>query len=250
VVVTEDLLPRRVWKLELHRLGVGKNIWLSGRTRPMRGWLLQQLAKFAISRVADEDVLIHADSDVVLIRRFDPDVLRGEHPLLPLFREPAAIDERLPAHVRWHRTAEQLLGLEPRPFPLPNYIGGLVPWRREIASALLDEIARGSSRDWMQTLASAPELSEYILYGRYVDDLLGKTSGSPPTCPSLCNCYWGPRALTNSELEEFIDASSPSEVGVMISATTGMDPAAYAKVIERRWRKADSVLPGSKLGDT
>ena len=183
VVTTEELLPRRVWKLELHGLGIDKNIWLSGGTRPMRGWLVQQLAKLAISRVADEDILIHADSDVVLIRRFSADMLQGEGQSFPLFRIPAAVDERLPTHVRWHRTAERLLGLERRPLPLPDYIGGLVPWRRDVVWALLDEIAKGSRRDWVQTLASARELSEYILYGRFVDDLLGKTQRQPAAVP-------------------------------------------------------------------
>lgn len=247
VITTEELLPRRAWKLDLHGLGIDKNIWLSRRTRPMRGWLVQQLAKLAISRVADEDVLIHADSDVVLFRPFDADVLRGDGQSFPLYRIPAVVDERLPKHVRWHRTAERLLGLERRPLPLPDYIGGLVPWRRDVVRALLDEIARGSRRDWVQALASARELSEYILYGRFVDDLLGKTSGSPPQCPSLCHCYWGSSPITNSALDEFIGASAPSEIGVMVSAVAGMDPATYAEVFERRWREAASERPRAQL---
>jgi hypothetical protein len=247
VVRTEELLPRRVWKLELHGLGIDKNIWLGRGTRPMRGWLVQQLAKLAISRVADEDILIHADSDVALIRRFDADLLQGEGQSFPLFRIPAAVDERLPTHVRWHRTAERLLGLEHRPLPLPDYVGGLVPWRRDVVCALLDEIAKGSRHDWVQTLARARELSEYILYGRFVDDLLGKTNGSPPSCPSLCHCYWGSSPITNSALEEFIEASAPSEIGVMISAVAGMDPATYAEVLERHWREAASERPRAQL---
>jgi Family of unknown function (DUF6492) len=251
IVVTQDLLPRRVWRLEFHRFGVEKNVWLGAGTRPMRGWLLQQLAKLAISRVADQDVLIHADSDVALIRRFDADMLRDDGGPFPVFRIPDAIDERLPTHVRWHRVAEQLLGLEPRPLPLPDYVGGLVPWRRELACALLDEIEKGSRGDWMQTLARASDVSEYTLYGRFVDDFLGKTTGKPPLCPSLCHCYWGPGRITNAELEEFIDASAPSEVGLMISARAGMDPVTYADVLERRWREVASEREApSSVGDT
>jgi hypothetical protein len=256
VVTTEELLPRRVWKLELHGLGIDKNIWLGRGTRPMRGWLVQQLAKLGISRVADEDILIHADSDVVLIRRFDADLLQGEGQSFPLFRILAAIDERLPTHVRWHRTAERLLGLERRPLPLPDYINGLVPWRREVVRALLDEIASRSRRDWLQTLASAWEVSEYILYGRFVDDLLGKTSGSAPTCPSLCHTLWSSSPITNSALEEFIDGSAPSEIAVCIQSNAGMDPASYVEVLERRWREAAfegprvQLLPRGEVSDS
>ena len=50
IVTTEELLPRRIRRLELY--GTGKNIWLGARTPPIRGWLVQQLAKFAITLVA------------------------------------------------------------------------------------------------------------------------------------------------------------------------------------------------------
>ena len=239
IVTTEELLPRRVRRLEVY--GVGKNIWLGARTTPMRGWLVQQLAKLAITSVANDDVLIHADSDVVLIRPFREDALTDAGGSLRLFRIPAAIDEGLPDHVRWHRTAERLLGIQARPLPLPDYVGGLIPWRREVVVALLEEIEARSGRDWMRTLASARHVSEYILYGRFVEDVLGRSSREPGASLSLCHCYWGSEPLTTSELETFIAEASPEEVAVMISAKAGMGPADYVDVLERRW----SALPRS-----
>jgi Family of unknown function (DUF6492) len=233
VVTTEELLPRRVRRLEV--FGVDKNIWLGMRTVPMRGWLVQQLAKLAITSVAQEDVLIHADSDVALIRPFREEALTDENGSLRLFRIPAAIDEGLPGHVRWHRTAERLLDIRPRPLPLPDYIGGLIPWRREVAVALLERIEARSGRDWMRTLASARHISEYILYGRFVEDALAQSNGPPGSSLSLCRCYWGSEALTNRELERFIGEASPQEVAVMISAKAGMKPAGYVEVLEERW---------------
>jgi hypothetical protein len=243
VVATEELLPRRVRKLELHRFGIAKNVWMSWGTLPMRGWLLQQFAKLALVRIASEDILIHADSDTALIRRFDADMLISADGTIPIHRVPGAVDEqRLPTHVRWHRVAEDVLGLEPRPLPLPDYIGPLIPWSREIACELLDEIARRSRGDWMQTLARKWHVSEYILYGRFTDDVVGRRNGLPPACPLLCHSFWGPRRITNSELEEFIERSEPSQIGVLISSNAGMDPAAYADVLESRWqRELDSL---------
>jgi hypothetical protein len=241
IVTTEELLPRRVRRLEVH--GVGKSIWFGARTAPMRGWLVQQLAKLAITSVADEDVLIHADSDVVLIRPFREEALTDEKGSLRLFRIPAAIDERLPDHVRWHRTAEQLLGLPPRPLPLPDYVGGLIPWRREIGVSVLEQIEARSGRDWMRTIASARHVSEYILYGRYVEDALAQSNGQPGASLSLCRCYWGSDPLTHRELERFIDGASPEEVAVMVSAKAGMNAADYVEVLERKWaalQKSDS----------
>jgi Family of unknown function (DUF6492) len=233
LVTTEELLPRRVRKLEVY--GVGKNILLGARTAPMRGWLVQQLAKLAIASVAEEDVLVHADSDVVLIRPFQEDALTDAGGSLRLFRIPAAIDESLSEHVRWHRTAEQLLAIRSRSLPLPDYVGGLIPWQREVAISLLEEIEARSGRDWMRTIASARHVSEYILYGRFVEDALGSSNGGPGNSLSLCRCYWGTEPLTKRELENFIDEASPEEVAVMISAKAGMKPADYVGVLEQRW---------------
>jgi Family of unknown function (DUF6492) len=233
IVTTEELLPRRVRKFEVY--GTGKNIWLGVRTPPIRGWLVQQLAKFAIAFVAEQDVLVHADSDIVLIRPFRDAMLTDENGAVRLFRIPGTIGEELPGHVRWHRTAEQLLGIPPRPVPLPDYISGLVPWRRDIAVSLLERIEARSGRDWMRTLARAQHISEYVLYGRFVEDALDRANGQPGDSISLCRCYWGSELLTNQELESFIDEASPEEVAVMVSANAGMRPADYAEVLERRW---------------
>jgi Family of unknown function (DUF6492) len=241
IVTTEELLPRRVRRFEVY--GTGKNIWLGARTPPIRGWLVQQLAKFAIAVVAREDILVHADSDIVLIRPFREAMLMDKDGALRLFRTAATVGEELPDLVRWHRTAERLLGVPPRPLPLPDYISGLVPWSREIAVSLLEEIEARSGRDWMRTLARARDVSEYVLYGRFVEDALDRSNGGPGDSVSLCRCYWGSEPLTNRELESFIDDVSPEEVAVMVSAKAGMRPAAYAEVLERRWaglQKSDS----------
>jgi hypothetical protein len=233
IVTTEELLPRRIRRLEVY--GTGKNIWLGARTPPIRGWLVQQLAKFAITLVARDDILIHADSDIVLIRPFRASMLIDENGELRLFRIPETVGEELPDLVRWHRTAERLLGIPPRPLPLPDYISGLIPWRREIAVSLLEEIEARSGRDWMRTLARARHISEYILYGRFVEDALDRSNGRPGSSLSLCRCYWGTEPLTNKELEGFIGEALPEEVAVMVSAKAGMRPADYAEVLERRW---------------
>ena len=209
----------------------------------MRGWLVQQLAKFAITLLARDDILVHVDSDIALIRPFRESMLMDENGALRLFSVPGTVGEELPGHVRWHRTAEQLLGIPPRPVPLPDYISGLVPWHREIAVSLLEEIESRSGRDWMRTLARARHVSEYVLYGRFVEDVLGRSNGRPGSSVSLCRCYWGSVPLTNRELETFIDEASPEEVAVMVSAKAGMSPADYAGVVERRWaalQKSDS----------
>jgi hypothetical protein len=235
VVTTEQLLPRPIRRLGLDR--IGKNIWVGPNTRPMRGWHVQQLAKLAVAQIATEEILLHADSDIVLVRPFREEALTDAGGAVRLFSIPGAVDDRLAEHVRWHRTAEKLLGLPPRPLPLPDYIGGLIPWRRDITLSLLEHIERRSGRHWMTTLARSPHLSEYILYGRFVEDVLRGTNGRPGASLSLCRCYWGSEPLTNRELERFIAEAAEHEVGIMVSAKAGMDPAEYSSVFERLWSR-------------
>ena len=42
--------------------------------KPVRGWLVQQLVKLVACRDVAADIIVHADSDVALVRPFDTDI--------------------------------------------------------------------------------------------------------------------------------------------------------------------------------
>jgi hypothetical protein len=68
LVMTEELLPRRLRRQTFP--GTDKNVWLAAGMRQRAAGLGGSWAKFAMASVVEEDILIHADSDVVLITRF------------------------------------------------------------------------------------------------------------------------------------------------------------------------------------
>jgi hypothetical protein len=152
-----------------------------------------------------------------------------------MFARPDTIDETLPNHVLWHRSAERLLGIGRAEIPMPDLITSFVPWKRENTVALLDHIERTTGRHWLRALAAAWDVSEYILYGRFVLDVLGESSGQYVTSSSLCRDYWSHAPLSAHELEAFLDGIGPDEIAVSITAKAGMRPADYAEVLERRW---------------
>jgi len=244
IVATEDVLPKRVWRLEARRVGLRSNVFVHAG-KPVRGWLVQQLVKLAICREIEADVIVHADSDVALVRRFDASSVVDAARRVRLYRAPGVVDASLSGHVRWHRTAEHLLGLDPSPIPLPDYITSLVPWRREIAVALLDFVERRNRRSWMRTIANAWDFSEYILYGRFASDVLD-AAGLYVTASSLCHDYWGPDPLGAAQIEDLLDNMSEDQVGVSITAKARMEPAYYAGQIERRWSTAN---PMTRIAD-
>jgi Family of unknown function (DUF6492) len=246
LLTTEDVLPVWLRRFDLRRIGLRSNLWIQARGRPIRGWLVQQLIKLAVSRELRADVLVHVDSDVVLMRPFRVSLVTDRDERVRMFRQPDTIDEALPSHVRWHRTAERLLGIGRAQLPMADFITSFVPWKRGNAMALLDHIERTTGRHWLRALAAAWDVSEYILYGRFVLDVLGETAGQYVTSSSLCRDYWTPVPLASPELEAFLDGLAPEEVAVMISAKAGMKPAEYADVLERRWaavQTSDSYTP-------
>jgi Family of unknown function (DUF6492) len=235
VVATEDLLPLWLRRLHMRKVGLRSNLWIQARGRPVRGWLVQQLVKFAVAEEVTADVLVHADSDVVLMRPFRTSSVIDGDGRVRLYGRRNAVDETLPNHILWHRAAEKLLGIRAARIPLTDFITSFVPWKRENAVALLEHIQKNTGRHWLRALAAAWDVSEYTLYGRFATDVLGESAGQYVTSSSLCRDYWEHAPLTSHELEAFLDGINSEEVAVMVTAKAGMEPRDYAEVVERRW---------------
>jgi Family of unknown function (DUF6492) len=239
LVETEELLPVWLRRLNLRRLGLRSNIWIQTRGKPVRGWLLQQLAKLALAEQLTTDVLVHVDSDVVLVRPFRISQLADRAGRVRLYERSEGVYETLPDLVLWHRSAEELLGIRPSQLPLPDYITSFVPWKRQNAVSLLEHVETVAGRHWLRAVAAAWNVSEYILYGRFARDVLGDEAGQYVTASSLCLDYWTPTPLSERELDAFLDQLGPEEIAVSITAKAGMKPTDYAKVVERRWSLLD-----------
>jgi hypothetical protein len=237
LLVTEDVVPVRLVRLATRRIGLRSDIFLQGRAKPIRGWLLQQLAKLAISRDLPADVIVHADSDVTLVRPFRTSSVVEADGRVRFYSLPGAIDSNLPSHVEWHRTAERLLGLPPAPIPLPDYITHLVPWRRQNVIAMLDylEDREGS---WVRAITNSWNFSEYILYGRFVEDVLRDAGGVVTTATSLCRDYWTSEHLSAHQIDALLDAMEPEEVALSITAKAGIPAKSYEHLLVSRWPTA------------
>lgn len=235
VVAKEEVLPLWVRRVDTIRMGLRSNIWLQARGWPIRGWLTQQLVKLAAAEHVTADVIVHADSDVVLLKPFSASSVVDEDGHVRLCSLPDAIDYRLPSHVRWHRSAEKLLGIDPRSVPLPNFISSLVPWRRESAVALLEHIESYTGTHWLRAVCAAWHVSEHTLYGRFAQDVLGEAAGGFVSSPILCQDYYKRVPLSELELDALLDRLGPHEFAVSLTAKGGMRPGDYVKVLEARW---------------
>ena len=105
VVAESDLLPPWMHVIRDPASLFARHLWLSFRTRPLRGWHVQQLRRIAVAKAVDEAALFFCDSDVVFVRPFECGSLWHGNELRFLCRPNALDAEHLDEQRRWSQNA-------------------------------------------------------------------------------------------------------------------------------------------------
>lgn len=227
-----DLLPRRFrqvprWPGQLDVL----RPW-----HPVRGWIVQQLVKLAVTELLDVDVALQVDSDVALVRPADASTF-SEDGRPALYRLEGGVHEGMGQHVRWHAEARRLLDLPPAPVPLHDYIAAFVPWQPDAVRALLGQVRAVSGRDWTVALASCWHVSEHLLYGVFVDEVLDPgRQRFARTDRSRCLSWWEEQPLDAQRAQDLLARVSPDDVAVMVSAKSRTPQALRREVLDQLGR--------------
>lgn len=208
--------------------------WLSLATKPVRNWILQQLVKLSVAEHVDAEGYVFVDSDVTFIRNFGPErLVKGDS--LRLFRVPGAAN--LEGHRRWHRTSAQLLGLPPTDYFGSTYIGNQITWRRDNMKEMYRHIEGQTGRSWQAAIASSWHLSEYILYGIFVEHVLGGKGHHYEESP-ICHISWDYDLSSDEDINQFLSQIREYHSAVMVSAKQGFEPARYAHKL-RQWEQSE-----------
>ncbi|MGR6912909.1 DUF6492 family protein [[Actinomadura] parvosata] len=221
-----EILPHRVFKAPL------AGVWIDPRRPwpPLRGWVAQQAAKVAVTARLDAKVVLVADSDVVLVREVTPDLFIQDGQVR-MFRLDDGVHEGMADHVTWHRVARELLGLPgPAPLPLPDYVSSLACWDPAVVREMQRRITGATGRDWLPAFTSHLQVSEFIVYGVFVDEVLG---AAPALSTAICHSRWDRTPLDPAGAVAFADLLPPDAVGMMISAKSGTPMAARLAAIRR-----------------
>lgn len=212
----QDFLPR--WMVKVPKF----NAWVNLRqpAPPIRGWITQQIIKLAAAASMATDVVLLADSDIVLIRPLSADsyVVDGQ---LALFEVADGIDSSLPRHQEWHATARRLLGLTPlTAVTYPDYICCPCAWSPSLVRSMLNRIEFVTGTHWTTAIGQQLHFSEMILYGVYVREIAG--SQVTPTISTMqCLNHYEETPLDEASLRSFLSSISPHDRAVMISAKSG-----------------------------
>jgi len=220
IVEAESVLP---WWVR--RVPGARRWWLSLRSLPIRNWILQQVVKLSVAEHFDADVFNFVDSDVTFIKPFDPSEFVSPEGLVRLFRAPGAA--QFATHTRWHQTAARLLGLPASDYFGANYIGNMITWRRDNLIAMYRHIENVTGRNWAASVCSRLHLSEYILYGIFVEHVL-KGQGHYYEDRAHCHISWDYDITTPKGLDEFLSDTLPEHVAVMVSSKSKIPTADYA----------------------
>jgi hypothetical protein len=229
VWTTDEFVPRAMLALPK------ANVWLNLRRPypPIRGWVMQQIVKLSAAARFDADVLVLADSDVTFVRPVDADTFR-ENDRVRFYRSDDAVSGDMQRHVLWHEVARRLLGLAPPgPPPLPDYICPMNSWDREVVLAMRDRIEQVTGRPWLDAVASQLHVSEFILYGVFVDEVLGASAARGAESSTLCHTYWGPGPMAPDAVPGFVHSLPRDDVAVMISAKTKTQPGVRREALSR-----------------
>jgi hypothetical protein len=227
IITKQSILP---WWIKSSSFS--HHVWLSLKTYPIRGWIIQQIIKIAAAQQIDAAVSVLIDSDVIFVRPFDVHsfVRKGR---VRLFRNPIGNDVQRKMHLKWHQSASRLLGLPNVDMTLPDYVGHIITWRRDHVLQMCQHVEKISGREWIETLGNSWHLGECVLYGIFVDRILKEQSGHYHEEHNICHDYWFPRPLSDEQLEKFIREISIEHLAVTISAKAGMPVDRYKIILEK-----------------
>ena len=225
VMTVESVLPWWIF-----RVPGARRWWFSAKSAPVRNWVLQQIVKLGVGEHIESENYMFVDSDVSFIRPMDPEAFADEEGNTVLYRNPSM--GRTAMHAPWHLTASKMLGFYPCDFFGSNYIGNLITWRRDNLRLMYRHIEAVTGLPWMVAVARQWHLSEYILYGAFVEHVLGGR-GHYFEKSNYCAVSWGRELETERDIDSFLERVEPEQIAVMVSSKQYVPPARYAEKLRR-----------------
>lgn len=225
ILIVEDLLP---WWIR--SVPITRRCWLNLRGKPIRNWVLQQILKIHAAATTNKDAILFLDSDVTFVRPFSLHHLE-QNGKIALARVPFTDQQ----HSRWLENAGKMLGTSKVSDDV-NYIGNFVSWRSDVARQLVDHLGQVRNRHWINQFASHWHISEYMVYGTFVEQVLGLEKARHfPTATPLVHLSWGHSLTTPQGIDAFFGAIAQENVAIMIHSKDNISPGLYLHHLQALW---------------
>lgn len=208
--------------------------WVSFGGRRVTGWIVQQIIKLSSPAMSAAPVFVFADSDVVLFRDISLASFKNGDAVV-LQEHSRGVENE--THRNWRRNARLLLGLPERDdASAANYIGNLIAWRRENVILLQNALADQAGTKWQNAIVQIRDVSEYILYGVFSRELLGKASLH--TFEDVDNSLSIWTAPTGDLQEEALARLTDTHVCLHLQSTLSVAPAIRRQILNNVYQAA------------
>lgn len=228
IVEKQTLLPKGMVHLpRLSKLAnsiirfISFSIWFSWSTGFLVGWQVQQLIKIEMACRVKELGIMCCDSDMFFIKKFQLSKL-NTHGRFRFWRSSETYSENEISNPRYIATSAKILGLKQDVFPVAVYVGPLVTWHRPTVLAMRDHISKIARTDWRVALAKYYHLSEYSLYGLFVDRVLEDASHLQTDHRPLVCTIWHRTTMNDAALSKFCDEIADFQVAVCVQSFAGI----------------------------
>ena len=226
IIAKEDMLPGWIKKIPGF-----KKWWISAKTLPVRGWILQQVIKLAVAEHVDADAYCFADSDVAFIRHFDANTLWDGDRLRFQREERRGVMLRDKRYKNWYGVAAKYSGVTNPDDIKGAYIAQLNTMKRSAVLQMFRQMERVEGKPWMQSLLGTWDFSEFILYGAFVEYAMqGQGHFIPPKL--LCHSSWYHDIDNAAQLAAFIEQVDHDQVAVHIQSNLKIDSETYRHLIK------------------
>jgi Family of unknown function (DUF6492) len=236
VLVVEDILPPWLQQIKFLRFFIKRSVYFNAPFGFNGGWQIQQLVKLAMAFHLREIGLLYCDSDVFFLKPFDVSTLVTQGKFR-FFRSDEIIEKRVRDYSTFLVASSKQLGLGKNPFPGRVYVENLVPWHAQTARNMCTYIAKISGRDWRKEIGSRWVLSEYTLYGLFVERIMKDKSIFFETGQKLCRTAWTKDNLVEVNLDQICDGLSESEVAVGFQSFLGVNVSDLRVQLNRAHKK-------------
>ena len=221
VLLTDDIMPAKM-RLLFHLPFVGgRSLWWSRQTGLSLGWQVQQMVKIGISSVVTEDGLAYCDSDIFFLKPFDTASLTQESKFR-LYKTVTRQNLEVIANPELFNPCLDLLGLS-KTSPYFTYIENFVTWRRKTVLEMRNFLADRHNGEWYHAFRNRLQISEYTLYGLFVDEIQKDQNYHFSDSNSFCRTQWSKQQHLDVDVESFCRGIEAHQVAVGFQSFIGVN---------------------------
>lgn len=216
--LVKRVAPSQLWRLQ----GMDG---ISGRA----GWVIQQIVKLGCTKWINDGAVAIVDSDLIFLKPFsstDLDICDSTRTLVRI--TPKDESSRHRAHVN---NARRILGLPPGPSE-QHYMGyptvWYVDWVLELQKFLAALDLHG---DWQRPLFKAGHISEYTIYGIFVEEHLKCSTLRPCTRPFHHIVFDAPSFKGLREQQSNLQLLRENFLTLVVQSNMGLPVSDYEEVL-------------------